>query len=120
MPLARNLATHTQTAPTDYRCQECARHRAHRLEATRSSDHSPSRACTPARTPARAECPAIRPALPKPTKKRKNARNSQPGMSAFWSGVDAMMPVAIATFHEDPTATELVRHPAEKNAPGTA
>src|SRR5262249_22173129 len=29
---------------------------------------------------------AIIPALPKPTKKRKNAKNAQPGISQFWSG----------------------------------
>src|SRR6516165_7305683 len=39
---------------------------------------------------------AIISALPKPTKKRKNAKNIQPGISQFWSGVKYMMPVAVA------------------------
>lgn len=67
---------------------------------------------------------AIIPALPKPTKKRKNAKNAQPGISQFWPGVKYMMPVAIATLSA--VSINTVRRPMrspiqpQKKAPGTA
>ena len=49
------------------------------------------------------------PALPRPTKKRKNTRNSQPGTSASGPGVNTMMPVASEIMTADQMNT--VRRP---------
>ena len=64
------------------------------------------------------------PALPTPTKKRKNIRNAQPGTKPSGPGVNTMTPVASEIVIADSMNT--VRRPIlspsqpQKNAPGTA
>ena len=64
------------------------------------------------------------PALPIPTKKRKNIRNSQPGTKPPGSGVKYMAPVAseIVTADQMNTVRRPIRSPSQPQmkAPGTA
>ena len=67
---------------------------------------------------------AISPALPKPTKKRKNDKKIQPGTQPASPGVKYMIPVATATLRA--VRMNTVRRPMrspiqpQKKAPGTA
>ncbi len=64
------------------------------------------------------------PALPTPTKMRKNTRNSQPGTMASGPGVNTMIPVAneIVTADQMNTVRRPIRSPSQpqKKAPGGA
>jgi hypothetical protein len=64
------------------------------------------------------------PALPMPTKIRKNTRKSQPGITALGPGVKTMMPVAsdIMTADQMNTVRRPIRSPSQPQmkAPGTA
>ena len=64
------------------------------------------------------------PALPIPTKNRKNIKNSQPGIRAAGPGVKTMMPVAseIVTADQMNTVRRPILSPSQPqtNAPGTA